>query len=612
MKMSLILLLAGAGTGAAHLAPSPAAKTAGSLQPQAVSTNTAASTSSSKPRQVARLAGFAPELADMQRIAGPKGWSGMTRRQAIGKLAVAERDTRQRARWDYAVSLIADDRFADALGVLDVMLQDDPDLALVANFELARGAVYAALERPKEALAALDSDQLAGNAEACFWRATAFARSGLSAEALRAAACARPALTDRSKPQRASFLIKMAEAAITNNQPAAALRWLSVAPDTDPAANIARGRALVALKDFGRARIALGRAERGGDEAQRYEARLALIDMGVTSGTMNVKEARREVDQIRYVWRGGSIEKQALLLSYRLSKKAGDVRGAVSAGATLIRYFELGVDLPPLVAEVQAQLAALLAPNSRMALADVAGLYWDYRDLVPAGGEGDRMTGQLAQRLQANGLYARAAELLEYQLRHRALDVEQGPLSVQVASLHILAGRPDRALAAINDTARTIFPQPMVWDRAKIEAVALYQAGKTDEALAVLDGVPGAGGLRAELSWKRRDWNRLVTESTPELPSSGALSEVEQAVVLRYAIALALLGREGELAQLRTRYQGGFASLPTAPVFDMLTRDAGSVDPEAIAQAMSAIPSASPAGTYADLLEAAPSSPRRR
>lgn len=569
---------------------------------------TGGETTSSRSR---RLPSFAPELADMPRISGPKGWSHKGERQALAALARSKPSTRQLARWGYAKTLMAHDRHADALGVLEVMLQDDPDLALVANFQLARGAALAALGRPIEALAILGREELANNAEACFWRARAFAQSKMNVEALREFGCAKAALAARSPAQRGSFLIPLAEVAVTEGQPGIALRWLAAVPDADPAANIARGRAHAALKEFGKARIRLGSAERRGNEGQRYEARLALVEMAVAQRTMAAREARREVDHIRFVWRGGPTEERALRLSYRLATQAGDARGAISAGATLVRYFDLGPELPPLMADIQAQLAALLAPGNRMPLAQAAGLYWDYRDLMPASGEGDRLVARLADRLQASGLYARAAELLEHQLRHRALDIAQGPLSVRVATLHILAGRPDRALAALQDTQRTIFPQPMLWDRARISAIALHQLGKTEEALAVLQDVPGASGLRAELLWKRRDWNRLLAESGPDLPGPGALSEVKQAIVLRYAIALGMLGREGELARLRLRYEGGFAGLATAPVFDVLTQESGGVDPARLARAMSAIPNASPAGHFADLLEVAPAGPVR-
>lgn len=611
MKIALALLLASVSSvsvsrGAAQtpMAPAP-------LHVQVAAPQDAPGRERSDTSRKPRLPSFAPELADMQRISGPKGWGTTTRQQALAALGRSRPATRQRARWGYATSLIAEERYADALGVLEVMLADDRDLALVANFQLAQGVVYAALNRTTEALAALEREELGSNAEACFWRTRIRVQLNMTQDALREIGCARAAAVALASADRVPFLIDVAEAALAEGQPKLALSWLAAAPDGDAAANLMRGRVHLALKEFGEARIRLGRAERAGNDAQRYDAQLTLVEMAAAQGTMTVEEARRKVDHIRFVWRGGPVEERALRLGYSLAKRAGDTRGALSAGATLIRYFDLGPNLPGLLAEVQAQLAALLAPENRMPLAEAAGLFWEYRDLAPAGGEGDRLVVRLADRLQGEGLYARAAELLEHQLRHRALDVAQGPLSVRVATLHILAGRPDRALAAVRDTEGTVFPQPMLWDRARIHAVALYQDGKSEEALAVLDGVPNANGLRAELLWKRRDWGRLVAEVEAELPGQGALSEVKQAVVLRHAIALGMLGREAELAKLRSRYATGFAGLSTAPVFEMLTGGSGNVDPASLTRAMSAIPSASPAGQFADLLALEPSAERQ-
>jgi len=601
MKTPLILLLAGVSSAAIAAAPAPAP-----VQTAAPTLAMETASSAARGMPVARLPGFAAELADMPRIHGPTGWGKVTREQALVSLARSTLKSRQRARWNYASSLIARGRHADAAGVLDVMLQDDPDLALVANFQLARGIVLAELDRPGEALEALAREQLAGNAEACLWRAQSFAASGAGQEALREYGCARSALATRSARERAPFVAMLAEAALEAGRAEFALRLLEVVPDGDAAANVLRGRAHMALGQYGEARIRLGRAERAQDEALRHAARLSLVEMAVAQKQMSSDDARKEIDRIRFIWRGGPVEEQALRLGYRLAKDANDARGTISTGATLIRYFELGPELPPLLLEVQGQLSALLAPGNRMPIDEAAGLYWDYRDLMPAAGEGDRLVSRLADRLQEAGLYARAAELLGHQLRHRAQDVAQGPLSVRVATLHILAGRPDLALAAIRDTERTLLPQEMMWSRARVQAVALHQLGKADEALAVLQDVPDGNGLRSELLWRRRDWSRLVAASSADLPGRGELSEVKQAVVLRHAIALGMLSREVELAQLRERYQAGFANLPVAPVFDLLTSDPQAVDPAMLSRAMSAIPNASPAGELADLLDIAP------
>ncbi|MET3824907.1 hypothetical protein ABIC16_000600 [Sphingomonas sp. PvP055] len=84
------------------------------------------------------------------------------------------------------------------------------------------------------------------------------------------------------------------------------------------------------------------------------------------------------------------------------------------------------------------------------------------------------------------------------------------------------------------------------------------------------------------------------------------MTEVVQAKVLRYAIALAMLGREDALARLHDRYAAAFRTLPTAAAFEALTAAIGAIDPATVSAAMSAIPSASPAGDIANLVDAAP------
>ena len=173
MNRLLVLLLAGVSSAAIARGPPQAA-----MAPAPIHVQVATPEGSPPPRQSparkARLPSFAPELAGMARISGPADWRSLSREQALSALARSRPATRQRARWGYATSLIAENRHADALGVLDAMLKDDPDLALVANFQLAHGVAYAALERPIDALAALDRDELANNSEACFWRARRF------------------------------------------------------------------------------------------------------------------------------------------------------------------------------------------------------------------------------------------------------------------------------------------------------------------------------------------------------------------------------------------------------------------------------------------------------
>ncbi|KRC79035.1 hypothetical protein [Sphingomonas sp. Root241] len=589
MRTALIALLAGATTVAPHAAGTDAAPAAASRP------GTGAAPSILPP--------FAAQLAQVPMITGASGWHGETGEAGWALLAASRPENRQLRRWTYALGLIGEGHGAEALGVLDVMQSGDRDLGLVASYLLARGVALTLVERDEDAISALSAEELSANPEACAWRLRAFAHAGAAEDAIRQVNCALPAINGRSPEARAPFVLAAAGAAIDAGQPRPALAWLKLFGDRNPEANVLRGRALVATGDPQGGRFRLERAARNGGAAVRAQAKLGMIEAGLVTHSLSPADAMKQLGDLRFGWRGGAVEQRALEIELRLATEAHDLRGQLRAGAALIRYFRIGKKAAPMLAELQAALAAALAPDSSVSLAEAAGLYWDFRELAPAGGEGDALVFRLAGRLQDAGLYARAAELLQYQLTQRAQDVAQGPLSVKVATLHILAGRPDRALDAIRTTEQASYSDAMRYDRKRVEAVALHRLGRTDAAMAALDDLPDAHAIRAEMRWQAKDWGNFVGENA--LPAPKGLSEPAQAAVLRQAVALAMLGREDQLEALRARYAAAFKTLPSGQAFDVLTRKVGSIDPAAIGAAMTAIPQASPAGAIGDLLDAA-------
>jgi predicted negative regulator of RcsB-dependent stress response len=533
---------------------------------------------------------------------GPASWQVVENDRLRSELVRGGRARRQAARWDMARSFLGRAHGAEAMGVLDVMQQDDPDLVLVPAFLLARGAALTLLDRPVEGLAALNAPMLADNAEACAWRLRLLSgQPGMGDGALAQVDCALPAMQARTGGARRPFVLAVASASIEQNQPQRALHWLGMLGDGDVQANLLRGQALYASGDAQNARLRLARVAEAGTYEQRIDAKLSGIEAAVAHGQTSPAMAK-QVDQIRFEWRGGEIEQRALRVGYKLAGASGDLRGELSSGAPLIRYFAIGKDAGPMLAQLQRALATAIAPDSKLSTGDAAGLFWDYRDLAPGGAAGDAMLNQLAARLQAAGLFERAGDLLAYQMNSRAQDIEKGPVSVRVASLYILAGKPDRALKALRDTAAPPYPDDMRYARQRVEAVALFQLGHPDQAMAVLDTVPGSDGIKSEVAWQSRDWATLAAAKTGA--ARGALAPVDQALVLRRAVALGMLGREPELVQLRAAYAARFRGTQAAASFDMLTQPVGKLTPDTIAKAMAAIPTASPAGDLAELFAA--------
>ena len=549
-----------------------------------------------------RLPGFAAALANQPLVQDVKGWQVVTDREAWHAIASSSEQTRQAARWRYARSLIGKGRAAEAYGVLVTMAKDDPDLSFVPAHRLALGATLVELDRPMDALDMLSAEQLAQNPEACAWRLRAMAALDMTAEAVGEWTCARTAIASRTQRQGASFLLAAAQAALDEGNPRSALSLLKHLSDADAAANLVRGRALLQLGGDQQARLRFDRAADNGTQEQRIDARISLLEGLVAQRRAKPRQALAQLERLGYVWRGGPLERRGLNLRFALAEELHDDRAALAAGAALLRYHPVSVDTGAMLEMLQGRLQAVLEPDSKVPLPEAAGLFWDYRDLSPSGAGGDLLVSRLADRLQNAGLYERAAELLDYQLMARAKDVTQGPLSVRVAKLYILAEKPNEAVRALRATDDNIYPNPMLWERLRIEAVALHKLGRTDEALAVLDGVPQGDAIRDEIEWGRQNWQALSGSDALPAARSGGLSQVEQTVILRRAVALAMLGRETSLEGLRSRYGSAFAGQPTAAAFDLLTGPVEDLDPTAIAQALAAMPTASPAGEFADLL----------
>lgn len=579
------------------------AVSAGLLLTSAAPANVSGPRNAPAPRAPAvALPGFSATLANSPMITSGDAWKEIPYYDALDAIGESTPASRQEKRWRFALSLIGGGDSAEALGVLTMMVQDDPDLELVPAYKLAVGAGLVGLGRTSEALSALSGDFLADNPEACAWRMRALGEAGMGADALMQWACARKAVMQRPRAQRAPFLTAVAQAALDANHPSLALKLLNSLPDAEPAANLLRGRAYLELGKEQEARLRLDRVKDNGTPLQAADAHISMIEWRVAHGHGAARAMLKQLDQMSYGWRGGTLEERALRLRYQLAGKLSDDKALLRSGATLLRYFPTAADSGTLLTTLQDHIATVLSPDSKVSLPEAAGLFWDYRDLAPTGTNGDLMVSRLADRLQAARLYKRAAELLDYQLIARLKDVAQGPLSVRVAKLYILSGEPDEALDAIRETDGNIYPDEMRWARRRIEAVALNQLGRPQEALAALEDVPDGAAIRAEIEWRRRNWKALADGNDAQLPTAGKLSEVDQTVILRRAVSLAMLGREDQLVNLRKRYVKAFSDMPTAPAFDLLTGPVDALNPDTVAGAMAAIPTASPAGDIADLL----------
>lgn len=548
--------------------------------------------------QPAALASEVPVAAVMERALE---WRVTPPAQAWAALVGTPAPQRQEARWTYALSLVSAGLGAEAIGMLDLMREQDAGVETLAHYRLARGMALVQMRRHAEGLAALELPALAERAEACAWRLVAL--SALSSDkALDEVECALPAVKALPTDRRAPFISALAAAAIQGDKPGVALDWLRLLDQELPLTHLLRAQAQAKSGQYDAAEKSLENVSRSGDAEQRAQAQLMKVVIGLDRGVLDPVAAGKALDALRFGWRGGEVEKQALLLNYRVAVQTKDIDRALANGAALVRYHRLDDESASVITALRGYLTAALDPKSGLPVDRAGGLYWNYRDLAPTGAEGDLLVSRLAARLEEAGLYDRAAELLEHQLFARARDVAQGPVSIRVATLFLRAGHPERAVRAIRNSEGPAYPGGMTDDRKRVQAIALARLGKTDDAVAIVEGLPDSARLRAEFYWKGKNWQALADAFPGVEPKGKPLDDQEQIIVLRQAIALGMLNKKAELQHLRALYQARFRDLGAASSFEMLTAPVETLASETIGKALAVMPSASPAGALGDLL----------
>lgn len=532
-------------------------------------------------------------------------WQLLPEGEAWQNLLNAPPEKHHSARWLFALSLLNSGKGPDALGMLDLLVQADPALDGIANYRLARGAALTLMGRHADAVTALDHLQLAAMPDACAWRMRALSEAGLSKEALRQSACALPVLKRLSEAQRVPFIQALSEAAVDEAQYKFAMEWLDLLPATT-ATSLLKARALYGLKQDAQAEEFLAEVDRSGTEGEKAAAGITRIEAKLARKQMSSGQAIKDLEKVSYAWRGDRIELKALKLRYRLARERNDGKGALVAGATMIRYFDWRLLDPALLPELRLTLSAILDPASGTRLDQAAGVYWDYRDLAPAGAEGELLIMKLAGRLEEAGLYARAGELLEHRLKANPNDETNGSVSVRAATMFVKADQCDRAIRLLTASEGPAYLPEIMTQRKLVEAVALARLGRASEALAVLEGADGSELLKSEILWYAQKWDEFVVLHASSLPAPRALSPTDRIRVLRQAIALTLVKDQTAVQQLRQRYLPAFKGSKEYKAFELLTGPVGRLDPVALGNAIAATTTTSPAGALGDLLLTVP------
>jgi tetratricopeptide (TPR) repeat protein len=466
----------------------------------------------------------------------------------------------------------------EAIGMLTLLGKSNPAMLADPEFHGLRGAARAMVGRYRDAQADFSSPALAQDPASALWRGYVSAKVGDNAGAREQFTRGRSALAQFAPEWRARFARVDAEAALALGDLATARNALVIAasehasPVETDALHLAQARLAEASNQPDQA-LALydeaGKSSYGGVAAP---ALLHAIQLRLATGKLKPQDATAQLDMLRYRWRGDGTELDSVRALGHIYLAQGRYREALEA---LRSAGHNSPDQPGALAvanDLSAAFRALFLDGQADGLQPIQSLalFFDFKDLTPVGADGDLMVRKLVKRLVDVDLLDQAADLLKYQVDERLDGVPKAQVATDLATILLMAQKPEAALDAINSSRTTVLPTALNARRRLIEARALVALGRGEHAQELLDGdkSPEALDVRAQAAWAQKSWPQagmlLEAELGDRWKKLDPLSPEDQARLMRAGIAYSLASDDTALARLRTRY-GKLAEAAGAP-----------------------------------------------
>ncbi|MCA0200601.1 MAG: tetratricopeptide repeat protein, partial [Proteobacteria bacterium] len=556
-------------------------------------------------RDGTQVAGALGGDEDMQRLLNIADWQigraedYVRNKQALQYALGDERpDTRQQARLRLARFEFVNGFYPEVLGILRVMASNDSEIENTAQFRALRGAARFMMRRYQEAAEDFNHFTLANEEDARFWLAAA--RSQISDPKDQAETMIQTGSLIRAYPRRVKIPLALmgVEATIAAGDDFGAQGFLDMVRKETPSVN-----ELAAIdymdgklnEKIGELQVALQQYRKAEQSPSLMYSVLATrdrLELEHKLGTVTTAQLIEGLEQLRYRWRGDHTELEMLLRLADLYSEEKDFGTALRTLKITTSYFSGDERVNEAANKMTSIFEKLYLDGEADKLSPVTaiGLFEEFRSLVPPGEKGDEMIRKLADRLVSVDLLQQAALLLERQVQFRVTGVDRARIGSRLALIYLLDEQPQKALAVLNDTTTPEAGRELNAQRRRLEARALTDLNKVDEAVLLLgtDTTPETKQLRAEIYWRAQQWSNAavaLSELAPE-PEGTTLSDQNARIVLDWATALTLAGDERTLVRVRQRYTVPMSDTPYRDAFALITtpRERGVMDVAAVRQ----------------------------
>ena len=507
------------------------------------------------------------------------------RQTLLSRLASAPDAGRNKARWELAKFYLAQGLSATASGILKLMAENDVRAAKDPQFRAVRGLVYLLQNRIQEAEIDLLHVGLRLYPDVALWRGSVLARRGKYNEANKQFSLGAKVLPDLPIEFRSRVFEDWAVAAAVIDDKSklhsVAKKWRKM-EDSARVTTILEflaGDIALREKKYEKAEKHLKTAIETGYRPFAARARLALIDAQMEQEKIDQDEAIERYESLRFAWRGDLLELGLIDRAVGLELAKQDYASALGHLRDAVSYFPKNATTQAMAERMKETFVDLFLNGKADDLSPISALalYFEFKELTPLGKQGDAMIQRLADRLADVDLLGRAARLLEHQVRYRLRGAEKIKVQTRLAVIYLLDAKPEKALKILRKGKNEKLNDSLLAQRRYLQARALSELNKIDEALALLatDTSDPAKLLRAGIYWRGQRW-ASAAETTENVlgqrwRSEDNLNTVEQSQVVQLAVSYYMAGDGEALKSLNRRYGDKMAKGPHAETFRVLT-----------------------------------------
>lgn len=522
----------------------------------------------------------------------------------LRRILVAPVKKRNDARFEYARFLVAHGMAADALGVLEVAQKQDPKIATGVEYIALRAAAHYLLGHYASAEPDFEHVHLINDPSVAPWRAGIAAAKGDWLASYKLIRDTRGVVASFPKWLKTRFQLIGAEAALAVKDTDGAKLWLDALRGARLKENDAlyvkflSGHALRLEGKPSAAKSLWREVMQSGDRRLRAKAAFALVNADLATKQTDRKKAIETLEGLAFAWRGDAFE-------FDLKRRLGDIHaeeGEYRESLVRLRqaasHFKDVQGASAIAEDMRKRFRKLFLEGGADKLPPVKALalYEEFRELTPAGSDGDEMIRKLADRLAKVDLLAEAGRLLEHQVRFRLAGLERSRVGSRLALLRMLNREPAKAVEALKLSDGEELPKELEFQRRYLKVRAYGDNNEPNKAFELLTGDVSheAEMLRLSLHWKNANWEEVARTVRRIIPQRtvDVLDPKYADLVLRWGIALTMENDTDGLTSLRdrfgpamdkTKYKEAFKAIAgveigLVPDFKELVRKTGDLD----------------------------------